>query len=351
MKKVGIVGAGLLGRLTAFMLSKQGCEVELFEQTDIEPSSTENRAAAFTSAGLLSPVSEMESGGELVYTLGSESIRIWGHISKEVKRITSKDVGLRLEGNLLVAPAAEESFVERFFKKIEYKCLQLSKKDIAKLEPNVDSKLKCWLIPGEGHIDPIVSLEAILLATIKLNPASQKGFRFKTKVDDLGSGWLKAEGQVFNYDLVFDTRGVGAKDLEIRGVRGETILLDPPRTFFINRPIRFFHPRLKVYIVQKIDGKVLIGATEIESNDASPISLQSALDLLTAARFVFPQLSEARIISTDTNVRPATIDNLPFFNIEKKLVRINGLFRHGWLVAPALLKEIFSKLNIPFKIC
>ena len=72
---------------------------------------------------------------------------------------------------------------------------------------------------------------------------------------------------------------------------------------------------------------------------------------MTAARFVFPQLSEARIISTDTNVRPAAINNLPFFNIEKKLVRINGLFRHGWLVAPALLKEVFLKLNIPFKIC
>ena len=61
----------------------------------------------------------------------------------------------------------------------------------------------------------------------------------------------------------------------------------------------------------------------------------------------FPELSEARILSTDVNLRPASFDNKPFFQIKDNLVHVNGLFRHGWLVAPALLLEVFSNLNIP----
>ena len=92
---------------------------------------------------------------------------------------------------------------------------------------------------------------------------------------------------------------------------------------------------------------MLVGSTEIESEDLSPISLQSALDLLTVAQYVLPELSESRIISTDTNLRPASFNNKPFFKIKKNLVHVNGLFRHGWLIAPALLVEVFSKLKIP----
>ena len=130
-------------------------------------------------------------------------------------------------------------------------------------------------------------------------------------------------------------------------MRGEVVLLDPPPNFCLSHPVRFLHPRFKIYIVPHENRRILVGATEIESQDISPISLQSALDLLTVAQYVFPELSEARILSTDVNLRPASFNNQPFFQIKENLVHVNGLFRHGWLVAPALLLEVFSKLNIP----
>ncbi|NLA51723.1 MAG: FAD-dependent oxidoreductase, partial [Alcaligenaceae bacterium] len=40
-----------------------------------------------------------------------------------------------------------------------------------------------------------------------------------------------------------------------------------------------------------------------------------------------------------TNLRPALVDNFPRIETEQGLSRINGLFRHGWMIAPAMIEE------------
>ena len=84
---------------------------------------------------------------------------------------------------------------------------------------------------------------------------------------------------------------------------------------------------------------IFIGASEIESQDYSPVSLRSAVELMTAAHSVLPELAEARIIRLDSNCRPATPDNNPVVDWQGQRLVINGLFRHGWLLAPALVEK------------
>ena len=84
---------------------------------------------------------------------------------------------------------------------------------------------------------------------------------------------------------------------------------------------------------------VVVGATEIESEDRSGVSLASAVELLSAAQSVIPALAEARIVHLETNLRPALPDNRPRIVHEPGLLRINGLYRHGWLLAPALVED------------
>ena len=83
---------------------------------------------------------------------------------------------------------------------------------------------------------------------------------------------------------------------------------------------------------------VIVGASEIESEDRSPVSLRSTVELLAAAHSIVPALAEARIVHSETNLRPALPDNLPRIDVQPGLVRINGLFRHGWLIAPGLVE-------------
>jgi glycine oxidase len=124
----------------------------------------------------------------------------------------------------------------------------------------------------------------------------------------------------------------------VRGVRGEVIWLDCPG-HGLTRPVRLLHPRHRVYIVPRSARDVLVGASEIESEDRSPVSLRSATELMAAAHSVLPALAEARILKLDVNLRPALPDNAPRIEQAPRLLRINGLFRHGWLLAPALVEQ------------
>jgi len=89
--------------------------------------------------------------------------------------------------------------------------------------------------------------------------------------------------------------------------------------------------------------RYIIGATEIESEDMSPISVRSSLELLSAVFTVHPNFGEARIVNTETNCRPAFRDNLPRIENEDKLTRINGLYRHGYLLAPAIVEKALNE--------
>jgi glycine oxidase len=124
----------------------------------------------------------------------------------------------------------------------------------------------------------------------------------------------------------------------VRGVRGEVVWLHCPG-HGLTRPARLLHPRHRVYMVPRPGDLLLIGASEIETEDRSRASLRSVVELLAAAYSVLPPLAEARILRLDANLRPALPDNNPRVESDGPLLRINGLFRHGWLLAPALADQ------------
>jgi glycine oxidase len=68
------------------------------------------------------------------------------------------------------------------------------------------------------------------------------------------------------------------------------------------------------------------------------------VEVLAAAHSVLPELAEARIVQAETNLRPALPDNLPRVESRPGLLRINGLFRHGWLIAPALVDDALKEI-------
>ena len=107
MKRIGIVGGGLLGRLAAFILTESGHAVEAYEKTPKNPGSSSLRAAAFTSAGLLSPVSEKDTGGNIIFELGMRSLNLWSCLDRKINKIIDEGLGLFLKGNLFVSSPAE----------------------------------------------------------------------------------------------------------------------------------------------------------------------------------------------------------------------------------------------------
>ena len=355
---IGIAGAGLLGRLLAFELTKVGHSVEVFDpasgpQAPAAGPDAASHAAGWTAAGMLSPTAELESADADVFALGLRSLELWPGIVAAL----ALPVELHRRGSLLVAHRGDEGSARRVVDLLRYKAPAghapqiLDKEALRKLEPALHGAVHAWLLPHEGQIHTVQAMAALAHAA----DAAGTRWHWGVAVSRLQPGEIHTPDGVRQFDCVFDVRGTGARPAQtapghddgftpdVRGVRGEVIWLHAPGVV-LQRPVRLLHPRHRVYRVPREGGHIVVGASEIESEDRSPISLRSMVELLAAAHSVIPELAEARIVHTETNLRPALPDNLPRIEQSPGLVRINGLFRHGWLIAPALVEQTLKGL-------
>jgi len=345
--KIGIAGAGLLGRLLALQLARAGNKVTVFDPAN----GPEHRVAAgWTAAGMLSPMAELETANLSVFEQGVRSLALWqGIVSLLQELAPSHPVMFKQMGSLLLAHKGDEGAAKRMIDLLAHKTPShyaehapqaLSSEALRSAEPVIHTSGSAWLLPHEGQIDAVQAMTAMTVVATTLGVT----WLWNESVTSLSQGVIKTTKQDFQFDWVFDVRGTGAKpDLQVRGVRGEIFWLHAPNVE-LQRPIRLLHPRHRVYLVPRDGNRIVVGASEIESEDRSPISLRSTVELLAAAHSVIPELAEARIIHSETNLRPALLDNLPRLESQDGITRINGLFRHGWLIAPALVAQALEAL-------
>lgn len=346
-RHIGVAGAGLLGRLLAWRLASQGHQVTVFDPATgpLDRGSSDAAsppAAGWTAAGMLSPWAELESSNQDVARLGVRSLDLWEHLLKELPQ----PVYFSRRGSLLLAHRSDLGAAQRTLAVLQSKTSAdqaprpLTLEELRALEPAVHGPTHAWMMAGEGSIHTVQAMQALA------DGATARGVQWcwGERVDRVGPGHVDG----LRFDWVFDVRGVGAGVMRsasptaegpaVRGVRGEILWLHAPGVV-LNRPMRLLHPRWRVYLVPRPGDVIVVGASEIESEDRSPISVRSLIGLLTAAHSVVPELAEARVIHTETNLRPALPDNLPLLDVQPGLTRINGLFRHGWLIAPALVED------------
>jgi glycine oxidase len=356
--KIGIAGAGLLGRLLALQLARAGHTITVFDPAN----GPEHRVAAgWTAAGMLSPMAELETANLAVFEQGVRSLALWQGIVSFLKELVpSHSVMFKQLGSLLLAHKGDEGAAKRMIDLLAHKTPShyaehapqaLSGEVLRSAEPAIHTSGSAWLLPIEGQIDTVQAMTAMTAAATTLGVT----WLWNESVTSLSQGVIKTAKQDFQFDWVFDVRGTGAKpDLQVRGanseitsrvrgVRGEIFWLHAPNVE-LQRPIRLLHPRHRVYLVPRDGNRIVVGASEIESEDRSPVSLRSTVELLAAAHSVIPELAEARIIHSETNLRPALLDNLPRLESQDGITRINGLFRHGWLIAPALTAQALEAL-------
>lgn len=338
--KAGIVGAGIMGRLLALTLHNAGWDITLFDDQPAERANSCSMAAA----GLLTPLSELDKTDGLIFALGQDALKVhWPAIIAQL----SEPVYFQLSGSLIVAHPKDRAELTHFIRRISsrlgrkdyYKVLMQA--DIAHLEPEITTFHEGYYFPDEGCLDTQGIFQALG------SWLRQKGIKWcETFVDAVKSGEVIYEGNSQTFDKVFDCRGLGARShfADLRGIRGELLWLYAPQVR-IHRPIRFLHPRYSLYVAPRPHSIYLIGASEIESEDFTPISVKTTLELLTAAYYLHPGFAEARILQTVTHCRPTLSNHLPRIKFSDRLIAINGLYRHGYLLAPTLANEVLLYLS------
>jgi glycine oxidase len=218
----------------------------------------------------------------------------------------------------------------------------LNQQQINHLEPDLANRFASGLLlEDEAHIDNRQLLNVLISECI------ENGVKIvDQQTVDIVDNSICSSGEKVSYDWVFDCRGTGAKKqlANLRGVRGEVLRVHCPAVK-LSRPVRLMHPRYQLYLVPKPDQHFVIGATQIESEDTSPVSVQSMLELCSAMYSINPAFAEARIVEQNTNLRPALADNKPQILVNQQQVSINGLFRHGFLIAPAIVNSVIDWLD------
>jgi glycine oxidase len=313
---VSIIGAGIAGAWNALLLAQAGHAVTVHERSDAAMS----QCTSHWAGGMLAPWCEAETSEPVIGRLGIRSLDLWRqHFPKT-----------QFRGSLVVAHARDRSDFDRFAR-LTSNHRRLDALGVSELEPSLEGRFRDGLFyPGEGHVEPrrvLSELHARIAAaggTIKFNS--------EAKADDLDG-------------IVIDCRGVFARDAQsdLRGVKGEMIVVETDEVE-LSRPVRLIHPRWPLYVIPRGDGRFMLGATSIETQDTG-VSVRSALELLGAAYAVHPAFAEARIVEFGSGLRPAYPDNLPRISIDDDRIAVNGLYRHGFLLAPALAELVLGYIE------
>jgi glycine oxidase len=318
---ITIIGAGVVGLWQALTLARAGFAVQVIERS---PRSVPFAGAASRYAGaMLAPDCEAESAPQIVRNLGRDAIAMWRAVYPDVVA----------NGSLVVAPPREPGELARYAKLTE-RHRRLSAGELAALEPelaaNFDSAL---FFPGEAHMAAPAALAHVLGAV--------EAHGVRVLFDDT------AQPDISQSQVTIDCRGISAASTlpGLRAVRGERVIVRA-RDVHLARPVRLLHPRVPLYIVPWPDAVFMIGATVIESSDGGPMSVRSAIELLSAACSVHAGFAEAEILDLGAGLRPAFADNIPraFVSKDGHTISVNGAYRHGYLLAPVLADAVAGYL-------
>jgi glycine oxidase len=318
-EEIIVVGAGITGLWQALTLARRGHHVRLMERSRTPFADAASRFAG----AMLAPYCETETAPPVVGELGLKALALWRQTFPAAL----------FNGTLVVAAGRDRSELAHYAR-LTRGHRRVDASAIAKLEPDLAGRFDQGLFfAGEGHVDPLAAMRFLLDA----------GRRAGVEVI-CGTEWQPGLGPA-ERGLIIDCRGLAARHelATLRGVRGERLIVRT-HELVLRRPVRLLHPRHPLYIVPWGEGLYMLGATVIESAASGPITVRSALELLGTAYALTPAFGEAEIVDQGAAVRPALPDNVPKIVVRGRTFHVNGLFRHGFLLAPVLAQLLADYL-------
>ncbi|SEO30055.1 glycine oxidase [Salinihabitans flavidus] len=305
MADVTIIGAGVAGLWAALALCKAGAAPRVIDRSG--PPGP--HGCSWWAGGMLAPFCEGAVAEPAIVRHGREAARAWAEVTPVAHR-----------GSLVVTLERDRGELARFARRTEgHEWVTGGLRD---LEPDLPGPSQALFFAQEAHLDPRRALADLVAAL------AARGVQIET-------------GTACPEEIagpVIDARGMAGTPPGLRPVRGEMVVLGAP-DISLSRPVRLLHPRHPLYIVPRRGGLFMLGATQIESADRRGVSARSLLELLSAAYALDPRFAEAEVVETGADLRPAFADNVPRVLAQGRVLHLNGLFRHGYLMAPALGRQ------------
>jgi len=321
MTRVHIIGSGVVGLTCADILSRAGCTVTLTTGS----AGPDEQCCSWWAGGMLAPYCEQESAEPLIGKLGIESMAYWEALGQ------TSQINHKTNGTLVVAPPRDQALLRTFAKQTD-SWQTVDAAQLVELEADLSHFSSGLFYANEAHLEPRTALQALWKSM------QQHATTINTQQ------WIDPEHITrpnSSFDWQIDCRGLAAQDQldDLRGVKGEMLHLYCPDVT-LSRPIRLLHPRFPLYIVPRPNHQFMVGATMLESNERDRATVRSTMELLSAAYTLNPAFAEAQIIEIGVDARPAFHDNLPKIRRYGQTLYVNGMYRHGYLAAPAMARRV-----------
>lgn len=337
LNHVAIIGAGLVGRVLALSLLKRQPDIRIdFYDTDTDLCGSSSCGHA--AGGMVAPWSELATNEPALYAMGLKSLALWPQL---LQCLPQQSPIFQQHGTLIVAHPGDGNDLDFLAARIKQHSGDdnaIDKQHLALLEPQLRSEKfyqRALYFSAEAHIQ----VEQFYQQSNQFF-TDNKSIHYQTIAND-------DFPQSDNYDHLFDSRGLGARKAvtNLFGVRGEAIIVHAPAVT-LNRCLRLVHPRHAIYIIPRGNHHYYVGATTIDSDDDSPISVKSLLDLTSTLYFIHEGFAEARLVNTISHCRPTLPGALPQIERDGNISRINGFYRHGYLLAPAICQHLLQQFPI-----
>jgi glycine oxidase len=333
-----IIGGGIIGCALAESLAREKLSVEVVERGLI------GREASWAAAGMLAPQSEMpEPGPWFDFCLAAR--RLYPETIDRIRESTQIDPQYRAEGMFYAAFDAEEESSIRaraaWQRPLGLVAREMPADEAIAREPALAREIRSAVHFAEDHqLDPRLMTRGFAIAARKLgvrllefSPVTRLIVEGGRAIGVEVAGEKRFAGRVILAGGCWSGAidGIGF-DLPVFPVKGQMLLLQ------LDRP-KFDHVlhSARVYLVPRLDGRVVIGSTEERGAGFDKSVRAGALShLLDCAYELAPCLREAALADSWAGLRPGTPDKRPILGAceIENFILATGHFRNGVLLAP-----------------
>ena len=345
-----IVGGGIIGLTLARALHKKGVsKITILERSKL------GAEASHAAAGMLAPNAETEKADDF-FRLCIESNKLYPQFAAELQDETDIDVELDKQGTLYLALTEEDSAeIGRRFEwqrgaglAVEHLTAQETRAAEPFVSPDVRESL---FFPEDWQIEN----RKLLHALEKYAAVNGIGIRENTTVTNLLTENGKITGAKSETEMFFAGRTVLATGAWTSLVKAENLVL--PRVTPVRGQMIEFHTAKRLfqkviysprgYLVPRIDGRVLAGAT-VEDAGFDKNTTRAGIEFLQDNAFeIAPSLMNLEIFDKWAGLRPLAADGLPIlgsFPHVENLDLATAHYRNGILLAPLTAKILAEKI-------
>ncbi len=357
MPDVVIVGAGLVGLGIAWRSAQAGLDVTL---VDPAPGGGASHAAG----GMLAPVTEAHYGEEALLALNLRSSMSYPSFVAELEDLTGVSTGYRVCGTLAVGFDADDMAVldelHAFQRSLDLEVDRLTSRECRRLEPQLAPAIRGGLlVPGDHQVDPRALARALLAATDRAGVSLRRERAAEILfADDTVRGVRMAGGDTITSAAVVIAAGAWSGQLAgvpddaiptIRPVKGQILRLRarPAHPPVLSHTLRAIVRGAGCYLVPRIDGELVLGATVEEQGFDTTVTAGAAYELLRDARAALPSITELPLVETTAGLRPGSPDNAPLIGPSALpgLVVATGHYRNGVLLTPITAAAVADLLQ------